>query len=371
MLSSLHLFLVLSVYGCYALQIHAPQCTAQWQSFGPERFLNASELVVAPKPPLPFENFNHGSTYEGLFVHSPSKFAFCLIEKNACSVWTALFNKLMTDDLSANVKAWGIAHRAFTSEGPQGAEQVFSDPTAVRAVMIRDPLARFASGFLDKCFSKGCSNDFCFMRPDKNSGNPISFKHAVKWMLEQDPRSLDGHFSLQSSHCELYRRVHEYTIVGLMNKSTLAADSHCILDRAGLARLDTLGDGTNLPYWHPSSATAWNEEAVLKRLFTKNAAKKLIKHFQRDYEIFNLNPEPAWVEEATGEWYDAKPDGCSRDFYERSSAPGGEYLAATPSHPPPPRGELDSALPRDDDVVELASDAGYFHLLPNVGYVGL
>merc|ERR1719443_2222031 len=109
--------------------------------------------------------------------------------------------------------------------------------------MVRDPLERFASAFLDKCFGYGCANAWCHARDPELSGMPIAFSSAVDWMLGSDPKVLDRHWRLQSRHCDLHRRVREYTVVGLMQKQSLHRDAMCLMDSLGLEGYDTRGPG--------------------------------------------------------------------------------------------------------------------------------
>jgi len=60
--------------------------------------------------------------------------------------------------------------------------------------------------------------------------------------------------------------------------------------------------------------TSAGEEELLKRLFTVEAARKLMAHLEPDYQTFSL-PEPAWVAEATGELYDTYDTGCGGEAY--------------------------------------------------------
>jgi hypothetical protein len=250
---------------------------------------------------------------------------------------------MLTDDMSSNSANYEVVSDSDQMFGPKGKWDVFSDPAATRAVMVRDPLARFASAFLDKCTQNNChSGGFCLPRVWKNipEGKPISFQLAVEFMLSQgtpeSPAQLDGHWSLQSEHCELHKRVSEYTVVGMMKKDTFAQDSTCIMDLARLQRFNTRGQSEgNVPFWgaagemaavpdwgaqnvNKDAETDMGEEEVLKRLFTKDAAMKLIKHFKQDYDTFNL-PVPGWVDDATGELYQDVPrDFCRSDTLQNS-----------------------------------------------------
>ena len=109
-----------------------------------------------------------------------------------------------------------------------------------------------------------------------------------------------------------------------MEKDTFVSDSTCILEQAGLSRFNRKKrKGSNGKFWRGDARTAeWlggtyseeePEDEVLKKLFSPKMARKLVKKLQRDYDVLRL-PEPAWIDDATGEWLD------SSDHHECSSA---------------------------------------------------
>jgi len=150
----------------------------------------------------------------------------------------------------------------------------------------------------------------CAFRHHKDIGKSISFKEAVTGMLEMDPTRMNGHYRLQSHHCQLNARVHEYNVVGVMDKATHDSDADCLLEQAGLSQFAHVKPPEEA-YWN-QLRTNMTEASILQRLFTKDAARALIKHFKEDYATFHFPVEPAWLQGATGEWYDLKPDGCKR-----------------------------------------------------------
>jgi len=259
---------------------------------------------------------------QGLFLHPPSQFAFCFIPKNGCTSWTQILHKLYYDDITVNKVDYDIASLSLHEYGLENATQVFNDPKAVRAVMIREPLARFASAFLDKCIRDNCTDKICIWRKTNTS---ISFKTAVEGMLATDQRDLgdlNPHWSPQSDHCGLKKHLREYNLVVFETKDTYSTDAACMLDRAGLSRLDYYNETQK--FWNRTHALKKDdvsnagEDELLKRLFTKEAARKLIAHLQEEYRTFNLS-EPAWVAEATGELYNAYDTGCDGEVYGTSS----------------------------------------------------
>lgn len=317
-----------------------------------------------------FRDFDHGSGYQGLFVYPPANFAFCTIEKNACSAWTTVLSKLYRNDTGQRLPWPGVAQHAFDHFGPKSVRKVFRDRAAVKAVVVREPLSRFASAYLSKCVisqeanGHSCNtNPYCLARSEEDYGQPISFEKVVDWMLTVDPTDIDGHWSLQSEHCELRTRVREFSVIALYSKDSLARDSACIMKLAGISRFNTQGNGTDKPFWEDPSGGAseratsnpdiLDEEQVLKRLFTPGAARRLIQHFHQDYKVFGFQEEPEWVQHATGEWYRSLPDGCSQDIpdaFEHSEASDMYGASAAPSW---------AGLLLEDDISALAAASGY------------
>mmetsp|Transcript_43695 Transcript_43695/g.76631 ORF Transcript_43695/g.76631 Transcript_43695/m.76631 type:complete len:369 (+) Transcript_43695:95-1201(+) len=265
----------------------------------PPRCINLHEQEATQRP-RNFRNFDHGSRYEGLYVNPEANFAFCTIEKNACSSWAAIISKLESHNVSNNDVVWGITQDTFTVAK---ANEVFQNPSSTRAVFVRDPLERFLSAFLDKCFSIGCKNIYCGMRSQEQTkaGQQITFSQAVSWLLKKDLSELDGHYKPQAKHCELERRVKEYNVIGHMESSNLASTASCLLEHAGLERLNVISSKAGSePFWQQKEG----EQTVdyLMKFYTPKSAKAVYDAFAIDYQTFDL-PRPAWMDHATGELY--------------------------------------------------------------------
>ena len=188
--------------------------------------------------------------------------------------------------------------------------------------MVRDPLARFASVYLNKCFDLNCTSGFCLPRVHQKlpKGQPISFRHALDWILHADVSAIDGHYKLQSVRCGIQNGGLEkyFTIVGRITKETLSTDADCLMEYANISQYNIPSAKSVRERNISSQATFWSkgagaanikyrpekEEDVLKKLFTKEAARKLMDKFRSDYNTFQL-PEPEWIEDATGEWMDS------------------------------------------------------------------
>lgn len=296
-----------------AVQMETRQHRSQLNSLKGKEQCSLHELPVSHKEVASFASFDQGSTYAGLYANKGAKFAMCLIEKNACSAWSTILNKLHRHSLDAGYVT-SIVQETFS---PETATDVFKDPSATRAVFVRDPLERFLSAFLDKCLSGPCSGlaDYCFMRKPEQKGGGIPFSQAVQWILLQNTSHIDGHWSLQSHHCELHSRLHEYTILGIMGKRTLAKNAACLLERAGLSYLNVKSSAPHSPaFWQvPEDAgysSAEQTTEYLKSFYSKEAAQNVYNAFKEDYELFKL-PRPDWIDHANGNFYSLMPaDNC-------------------------------------------------------------
>lgn len=278
------------------------------------------------REPFSFATFNPGSPYQGLYVNLRRRFAFCTIEKVASSAWRFLFGKF---GKVANPQDWIVFDRNLTQYTQpyiqklgQGVIDLFADSTAIKAVFIRDPLARFVSVFMNKCLQHNCSNlgGYCLPMGRDQVGTAISFAQAVDWAVSlpnEAIRSLDPHWGPQFLHCELHRRVNEFNFVALMTAETLPSTASCLMKVAGLDQFNYGKQNRSMPYWNPIQHSVYrsaigsgaNETERLQKLFSPERALALMNKFADDYRIFNI-PFPAWVAGATGEWENRSASTC-------------------------------------------------------------
>ena len=194
-------------------------------------------------------------------------------------------------------------------------------------MFVRDPLARFTSAYLHKCFDANCSNAFCFPRFYQKprgqdqfvpKGQPISFRHALDWIMRSNVATIDGNFKLQSNRCGIDTGGLEnyFTVIGKMTKETLSSDADCIIEYANKSQyniptkshksIPRVGNTTTPPltFWSPQGGLnvkyrQENENEILKKLFTKEAAFELMEKFRRDYDVFQL-PVPECLQLESG-----------------------------------------------------------------------
>jgi hypothetical protein len=301
-------------------------------------------LALAPREHLSFSGYHdHDYSLQGLFVYPPKKFAFCLIEKNACSTWIeTVFQQLLREDdfspwleevlqshgwIGTDYNVSAISQSKF---GEQGIDKIFQDPTATRAVFVREPLERFASAFLNKCIDTDLY--YCPV-------NSTVFRDVVEWAMHADLTSADGHFLPQAFHCDLQNRISQYNVIALMKEDTFSHNMNCVLAKSGLNKY--IWDA---PRHENRRNTSLNTTTILQKLFTPAAALELIDRLHYDYDLFGFSKVPDWVAGATGEWFDKDPTP------ELSLMQGDSHL----------KRDGERRLDRDtDDLVELVFRAGY------------
>lgn len=306
------------------------QCATPYGSFlgAP---LTATQLQKnASNDPLSFDNFEHypGAPWSaavhqgGLFVLVDQKFAMCQVPKVASSEWLTVLSKVFLNNASQNDKDVAIGAMMPLSE-PWMAQAVFSDPNAVRVVFVRETLSRVRSSFMSRCVDiaadPSTDEGGCPMSNGVNMMK-LTMKDVVEWVVKADlsSPSTNAHWMPQSEFCELRDRISEYNVIGLYNKDLLWKDSTCVMDMAGFSEFNTLGpEYDDAPFWAPVdekfdisggvSATSSDSAAEieeLKKLFTKEAGRAVLKAYESEIKLFNFPPEPEWLKDATGELYE-------------------------------------------------------------------
>ena len=145
-------------------------------------------------------------------------------------------------------------------------------------------------------------NGFCFPRKNagKKNGEEVTFHEAIDWILDQNPADIDGHWKLQSEHCNLRSHINDYTIIGRMEKDTHSSDASCIMEKAGINRFNKQNSTSTEPFWkeHSKMTIAGqhyrqeSEVETLKKLYSPTMARALMDKMKQDYEILKL-PEPS------------------------------------------------------------------------------
>jgi hypothetical protein len=182
-----------------------------------------TQLVRRSVPPPPVDT-NDTNLFEDFFIDPANNFAFCAIAKNAVSQWKTVLRNVMENRTSRGFSGpdYSLDESSLARHGVEQAKKILESRHSTVAIMARDPLARFASAFLGKCFSNKCRNRGCIPRRNHQKGSPISFRQAVEYILmpHVNVSYIDVHWKLQSERCGISNgSLGKYiTIIGKMTK---------------------------------------------------------------------------------------------------------------------------------------------------------
>jgi hypothetical protein len=138
--------------------------------------------------------------------------------------WKAVLRNVMENRTSRGFSGpdYSLDESSLARHGVEQAKKILESRHSTVAIMARDPLARFASAFLGKCFSNKCRNRGCIPRRNHQKGSPISFRQAVEYILmpHVNVSYIDVHWKLQSERCGISNgSLGKYiTIIGKMTK---------------------------------------------------------------------------------------------------------------------------------------------------------
>lgn len=266
------------------------RCDASWPRFGggplQHTSTNPSRRDGAMDDIREFSEIDEGQ--QQLFVDPDLKFAFCPIEKDACSYFDETLSRMLTRNTSYVVplktsgnfdQMYSVGTISQNRFGIDGIKKVFADPEATRAVFVRDPLQRFLSAYLNKCVRpapsierKGEVLDFFQNCPMYKPG--LVFKDAVEWALKQpDMLDVNPHWRLQAHHCQLSKYIDAYNVIGVLSPS-LSSDVKCLFERAGLAgynhefHVDDDGQGKRKDNLRSATEGGNTDEEFLKAFFS-------------------------------------------------------------------------------------------------------
>lgn len=261
-----------------------------------------------------------------LFVFEDANTAFCVIEKNSCTMFKQIFKRIRgkADYLSTEyTKIHWLPYRGLEDISFNKMDKLISlmnKDDMYFAAFVRDPLERLVSGFIDKCEKKRGVNlcDYAKWSEPFRAKYGIQVSNAKsimkssftplfsEWIdgLIQCPcwPEVDKHFSPQNLFCNLYQYADKYDIFRFENRT----HRRVWMERAGF--WDKFGsqgwhsggnDGVSIVDYGPkmhSQTNANRETSKYVEYWNKNVSilAKAIDAYRSDYVIFGLQL-PAWV----------------------------------------------------------------------------
>lgn len=225
---------------------------------------------------------------------------YCTIEKVATTQWR-------------NVQCI-LNHGSDPVESPRPCQlnksilEARSVKNVSRVVMLRDPLERFLSGYLDKCATDWrrrieghCEPNEVFKNSDLTQQIKQDRKQLFAAYVDAMPFKWDLHFFPQSMYCDgLFRHVDAYDFVGHMDKDFYNELKHLIA-RSGegnklpdaLEKVFHLSDELEV-HQHSNLGKETQAAMHVKEYYTAASVRRALEYFAVDYARLGLEV-PHWV----------------------------------------------------------------------------
>lgn len=262
------------------------------------------------------ENFDFGKAENDIVsISEADKVLYCAMPKTGCTKMINLFLRLAgnPDWIPVQRESFGAVHKSFNEDKTMHfwdlSEEIqlesVSSSDWIRAVVLRDPIERFMSGYLHKTVTEGLVGPYWVHDVYENEevrdslDMPPRF-NATAASLKQFFRlkglwAFDGHFNLQRNRCgfsslpeNFYNRFFIYS-------------EHLNLDDATSALFDRRVDHAIYEGWDRGSLWALNTSHVTRgspmhrKLVAElcadpDALKLVVEYTRPDYEFFGFPP---------------------------------------------------------------------------------
>ena len=168
-----------------------------------------------------------------ILVDTDNRLAFCSLEKIASSAWRRVMyllahpreavNAPRTDAAELAMHAWFFAHTRFRAVSGGKPDELAGkrlaavlDPAYTASVVVRDPLDRFLSGFLNKCVQEAdvkaaAAAHVCPVRRLRTPGATLD--SLLEFLLRRATEHTDPHFRPQTAFCGLRLLSSNYHVI--------------------------------------------------------------------------------------------------------------------------------------------------------------
>jgi len=250
--------------------------------FDASSFINATKVVSTP----PREQFVVSDAFELLY---------CYIPKNGCTKMKSLFLRLASS--TAAYQSFGTIHTAFSqvdsvraSKLPEHRlKELSSHQTWIRAIVLRDPMERFVSAYLDKIADRKSLRffhlgDLTFSANGVDLGRFMALSHVWKW---------EPHFKLQHLTCGFNLSMKFWNRILVYDASSDLANLTAELFEHRIDYAIYHGWGPNLTMWSEGTVHATGSTSKRSKLISEMCANSTLygevyKYVEPDYQFFNF-----------------------------------------------------------------------------------
>ena len=259
-----------------------------------------------------------------LYSNEEHKFLFCFIQKNANTLYRNLWFAVERNDpfiyhidtrknksdpsapFHDHMRIYSLNQNEIFNVKYKLYIDRLTDPKWIKIVVIRDPLERLLSGYLDRCLmmlskyniSRECVGDL---------RKKFSFEHFVEAIINKTKNKdyiTNPHYWPQSWFCRLTQHLSEYQYVIRYDYNLIGNDTLNLLHSIGLSKYyfhwglhfnqTMFQDQVHVTYGGGNGVQSKIE--FYKQYYTKSLAIKCLNLYKDDYDVFNQYLSyPQWL----------------------------------------------------------------------------
>lgn len=257
-----------------------------------------------------FTEIQGQSRYSWFIKDDTHKLLYCFIPKNACTVFKTLFYAMINDESPSMNRDIEIIHAEIDGHPgkykptPALTADILLNPDNGWSsfVVLRDPLERLVSGFMDKCVRD--ARHWC--EGTRTLDFRVFLKRILLKMKQGRVMDIHDHYRPQYTFCGLGDHLDSFDHIIYFQKETIAEDTRKFMADVGVekwySRWGRYHNETMFTIKSPHSnpmGDARNSITDQARFYSKfydsNSALEVIDAFHDDYQRLRL-PHPHWVQ---------------------------------------------------------------------------
>lgn len=226
------------------------------------------------------------------YVLVRNKVMLCWIPKNSCTKFKRLAMRtvgISTWDAENTSEIHKKHEEIEVDQFPEQAiKQIIVDPQWKRVVVLRDPMERFVSGYIDKVVKT------CWFKKDDNSCRKETVEDFFEFLRNNSLWGTNDHFSLQKNYCGFPKFwwiwnefiYYESDTIAISSMQSLVPQIEAELFEHWPGNTSMWGESTN----HTTQGTDERNSFVERICANATIMSRLKRELSPDYAFFNLPP---------------------------------------------------------------------------------
>ena len=163
----------------------------------------------------------------------------------------------------------------------------------VKGVIVRNPISRLLSGYLDKIYDRKEYRRIPGLNESYAEAQPPTFPQFAEFLMEKhpNPNKLDQHFRLQSAYCGVRHMQHDFVgqQINLYEEMKEFGESLGFWEEYGASGFGQ--DGTQQFGEKAYQKNAHSSATLVWQYYTEELMKKVYEYYKEDFDRFGFSIE--------------------------------------------------------------------------------